>query len=400
MMRWKFVVLFAAWVLLAPGIARSGESATPDDTALFLAGMRPSVGSPLVPLTHERSWQQHSNHFESEFEILEDRQLSKIRSWSATNLKTPQPVLFYMFSGPDFIYANGFFPNASTYVLSGLEPVGQIPDLTKMSRGSIWQGLSNIRTSLRSVLAVSFFLTLDMKKDLSSGPMAGTLPILYVFLARSKKTIHEVALIHLSEQGEVREGDGSAEHNAARGVKIVFTEVNDRTRTLYYFSTDLANDALKESGFSKFCKQLGEGDSFVKSASYLLHSDDFSQIRNFLLDNSTSILQDDSGIPVTYFDEKKWQLQPFGHYYGPISLFQNRYQPKLNQLYQKSHADPINFGIGYRWRPQESNLLKVVKGVSAVSSVNNEPSFEGLVPKKELGRKTKNGRKTVKRLWW
>ena len=37
--------------------------------------------------------------------------------------------MLYMFSGPDFLYATSFFPNAATYVLAGLEPVGQIPDL-------------------------------------------------------------------------------------------------------------------------------------------------------------------------------------------------------------------------------------------------------------------------------
>ena len=38
--------------------------------------------------------------------------------------------MLYMFSGPDFLYATSFFPNASTYVLAGLEPVGAVPDLT------------------------------------------------------------------------------------------------------------------------------------------------------------------------------------------------------------------------------------------------------------------------------
>ena len=39
--------------------------------------------------------------------------------------------MFYMFSGPDFLYANAFFPNASTYILCGIEPVGPVPISTK-----------------------------------------------------------------------------------------------------------------------------------------------------------------------------------------------------------------------------------------------------------------------------
>jgi hypothetical protein len=35
--------------------------------------------------------------------------------------------MFYMFSGPDFLYAQTFFPNADTYILCGIEPIGAIP---------------------------------------------------------------------------------------------------------------------------------------------------------------------------------------------------------------------------------------------------------------------------------
>ena len=36
--------------------------------------------------------------------------------------------MFYMFSGPDFLYADAFYSKATTYVLSALEPVGSVPD--------------------------------------------------------------------------------------------------------------------------------------------------------------------------------------------------------------------------------------------------------------------------------
>ena len=44
--------------------------------------------------------------------------------------------MFYMFSGPDFLYADAFYSKASTYVLGALEPVGAVPDLTRLPRGS------------------------------------------------------------------------------------------------------------------------------------------------------------------------------------------------------------------------------------------------------------------------
>src|SRR5581483_11992407 len=87
----------------------------------------------------------------------------------------------------------------------------------------------------------------------------------------------------------------------------------------------------------------------------------FSMIRNFLLDHSGTILQDDTGIPVSYFDTKKWNLQPVGRYVGPIGIFSHAYQSRLSELFRKGNPIPIDFGVGYRWRQNESNLLLAEK---------------------------------------
>ena len=112
---------------------------------------------------------------------LEQRQLAKIRTWADANLAAPKPTMFYMFSGPDFLYADAFYSKATTYVLSALEPPGSVPDLTKLPRGGVGAALYNVERSLGSILSFSFFITKQMKVDLRAGQISGTLPILYVF---------------------------------------------------------------------------------------------------------------------------------------------------------------------------------------------------------------------------
>jgi len=119
------------------------------------------------------------------------------------------------------------------------------------------------------------------------------------------------------------------------------------------------NGGAKSSGFLKFCSTLAPGNSLIKSASYLLHSGNFTAARDFLLANSSTIIQDDSGIPLTYYSAKKWRFFPFGHYAGPISEFPNKYQESYAELFRR--AQPLDFGIGYRWRTHDSNLLLSVK---------------------------------------
>jgi hypothetical protein len=362
----KLFAVVAAGLVLATSVrAQNNQTVSADDTARFLAGMQLSPDSPLAQIAQDPNVKQHAGYFDTAFDKVEKNQLSKIRAWTAANLSAPKPVMFYMFGGPDFLYANAFFPNATTYVLSGLEPVGQIPDIMKLPRWSVVQALRNIQGSLRNVLTLSYFITAHMSQDLNAGPVNGTLPILYVFLARSGKMIHDVSLVHLDEQGALQQGDGARPRAPARGVKIIFSEKDGPQKILYYFSTNLADERGKDIALLQFTKSLGQGDSFVKSASYLLHNSNFSQVRNFILDNSSLILQDDTGVPARLFDTAKWQLRPFGRYVGPIQMFEGMYQSKLNELYQKNQPGPIEFGVGYQWYGNQSNLLLATRNPAA-----------------------------------
>ena len=355
----KIAVVAAALVLAAALPVRAADTVTPDDTAHFLAGLPPSADSPLTPLTKDPSWQHHTRFFDTAFGQLEQRQLSKIRAWSDANLAAPRTTMFYMFSGPDFLYANAFYPKATTYVLSALEPVGSVPDLTKLPRDGVGAALYDIERSMSSILSFSFFITKHMKVDLKASELNGTLPILYVLLARSGKTIRDVSLITLDGEGAVHPAGASAAANATRGVRIKFAGSDGAQKTLYFFSTDLSNSSVKSSGFLKFCDTLAPGDSLIKSASYLLYAGNFSTVRDFLLNKSAAIIQDDSGIPLGNYNPSKWRFLPFGRYAGPISEFPGRYQEQYAALFTR--AQPIDFGIGYRWRSFESNLLLSVR---------------------------------------
>ena len=184
--------------------ARSSEAATANDTARFLAGLPPSPNSSLTALTKDPVWLSHARYFDSMFAREESTQLSKVREFSKKYLADKRDTMLYMFSGPDFLYASSFFPNASTYVLAGLQPVGEIPDLTSLGPWTINGDLRNLELSMSSLFNFSFFITHKMKTELHEGPVHGTLPVLYVFLARTGETIHEVSLVSLDGQGNVQ----------------------------------------------------------------------------------------------------------------------------------------------------------------------------------------------------
>src|SRR5205807_3511014 len=190
---------------------------------------------PLAPLTHNPAWQEHAAFFEKEFSKLTLRQLQKLHAWQETYLPEslqPIPVAFYMFSGPDFLYVDQFFPKASVYVLCGKESMGPPPDPLRIT--NLAGALHNLEDAMYSSLRFSFFITKDMKVDLQSQELNGTLPILYVFLARADKSITDVTFGSLSSGGQFQ--SGGAGTGGTPGVKIDYIDNHSgQHQTLYYF---------------------------------------------------------------------------------------------------------------------------------------------------------------------
>src|SRR5436190_13346954 len=222
--------------LLLCGQALASEPAA-DATAKFLAGL-PVRGTPLESHSLDSGWATHATDLDRAWERLEKQQLSKIRAWAPQFLgpsSDDSGPMFYMFSGPDFLYANAFFPNANTYILCGIEPVGPVPDIDKIPHAVLPSALANLRKSLDSVLSWSFFITKNMKVDLTQTQLNGTLPVLYVFLARAGCTIDSVTPVALDRSGNF----GSEGKGMTPGVKIVFLGPNGHEQSLYYFTYDL-----------------------------------------------------------------------------------------------------------------------------------------------------------------
>jgi hypothetical protein len=334
---------YAALFFLLLNASVFGQGApTLDDSARFLAGL--PVKGPLERLIQTEAWRNHANALDKAWFKKEYFQLGPIRAWMAANANdyyTSSNTMYYMFSGPDFLYAHAFFPSARTYILAGLEPVGQVPDLSRMAPEALAVDLSALRASMHTVLQTHYFITKDMRTDLGRSNLGGTLPILYVFLARRGCTVLDTTYIK----------------SPAEGVKINFSNAG-RTQTLYYFKTDLSGG---KSNFLKWCAAQGPGLSLLKAASYLMHTEGFAGVRNFLLEHSRVIIQDDSGIPLRAFP-KNWKVDCYGRYVPHAEMFGKYHQPELAAIYAKDPPPPeLGFAFGYHWQIERGLLMMATR---------------------------------------
>jgi hypothetical protein len=343
-----------AILFLASASALAQQPATVDETARFLAGM-PVTGA-LEALTREPAWQAHVVAMDEAWLRKQQLQIVPIRDWMMANAPayhTSNATMYYMFAGPDFLYANILFPKARTYILAGLEPIGQAPDLTRLSPETLRSNLSVLRDSMNSILRFQYFITKDMRAGLGRGNVNGTLPILYVFLARLGYTVLDVAPVS----------------SPTEGVKITFAGRGE-SQTLYYFKTDLSGG---NSPFLRWCAARGPGLSLLKAASFLLHGDGFSGARSFLLQNSRVIVQDDSGIPLRAFS-KGWKVDCYGRYVPHKGEFEKYHQPDLAALYAHDPPPPPRgFAFGYHWQREDGILMLATRQALPVLPAEKEP---------------------------
>jgi hypothetical protein len=333
-----------------------GDSAKWDATAKMIAGLQAPHGSNLTP-EQRADWTHHARATDQEWKHLKARYLDKIDRWASANLKgiADDTAVFYPFSGPDAATAFAVYPQASEYILIGLEPAGKLPDSQQGYTADYWSG---VRQSLRSAVALGFFKTEEMEEDFGGEGVGGVTPVLLLYIARSGFTVEDVTEVRVSQQGVVTEAPATpAEKREIRGVTIFFSDASGRQRKLTYLALNLSDTMKKRPAAMRFFERMRHVRTLLKSASYLMHKSYFSTVRSIILKQSEAVVEDDSGIPYRFFHPDEWDIRLFGTYAKPIPLFDVWVQEDLKEAFAAPGVPPLEFGYGYRFLPNTSNLL-------------------------------------------
>ncbi len=325
----------------------SGE-AGPDDIGLFLAGKPVRRGAILSRLQQTEEYQLHQREIGQIWRGQVSRRVGLMKDWSGGQV-TPVigggGTIYYPFGGPDLLHVSAMFSQARNYALMGLEPVGEVPPLESLPPGEVLAALQSFRQSVKTQMLAGYFVTKEMRSDLERSVLRGVTPIL----------LSTVAMMG----GEV-ESVGGISAGGNPGVELQYYDAGGMRHTAYYVAGDLSNSGFK-GGYQQWVAGLGGKATYFKAASYLMHDNRFSQARDFFLNQSRAILQDDSGIPFRYFAQDLWTFRFFGDYQSPIPLFAEHQQEDLRQAFATNPRSPLGFGSGYHANYSNANLLLAIK---------------------------------------
>ena len=347
---------------------KAAELVVPKDTALdntarFIAGLPQLSKNNLSALENDKYWVDFRKEMDANWTKMHDSRLVKMAAWEQDVLsKTVNDSLklFYPFSGPDFLHANFLYPRSKEYVMLGLERIREVPALNNLSERDRDRFLDSLGNSLRDIFKKSYFITKHMQQDF--GHIKGVLPLFYFFMERSGYEMLQQKFISLdATTGAESEVDIQGIYKAKiAAVKLLVRNRETKLiKTVYYFSGDVQDLALKnKAGLVKFITDRAPFNTFLKSASYLLHYETFAVMRKIVLTNTVSIFQDDTGVPYRYFNGKpEWKVQLFGDYVAPVSDFsKNLFQKDLDSAYKKG-SQVLPFSLGYHWSSKQNYMI-------------------------------------------
>ena len=335
-------------------------------TAQIMAGIVPADGDPaLERLIKLDAFAEHQKWMTAQWSQVRGR-ISAMQSWRSQEMKIPgasQKTLLYPFSGPDFLNAYTLFPDHSQYIFFSLERPGSLPDLESVTPVQFGKLLEDVRNACRDIFLRNYFITDYMSKQLTTPWIRGTVPVMAAMMVLMNQRILRVEPVDLfPELTGAYEARDTVKHprRIMRGTRIVFVGANGGAQQqLDYISLDATDKALEfYPGFLDWVGQHRPASALLKSASYLLHDNQFEKTRNMILATADYVVQDDTGIPYRFLNQAPWQVRLYGQYNKPIKALRYGYQTDLEGAYKaKRDLAELPFPFGYHWRGKQSGLL-------------------------------------------
>jgi hypothetical protein len=323
--------------------------------ASFLGGNQPKDLGDFSAAFNSTEWKNHQSTMNSAWNIAARDKVNPMREWSKSEkIEKKSETLFYPFSGADFLHVYSAHPDYQSFYLFGLEPVGEIPKKENILNTALTSNILNtIYKSVDENLSQSYFHTKYMAVEFNNPVLKGTIPVFMFFMNRMGVEITSIKPVGFNEKGEIIDSK-----EFTNGVRIGFLDAG-KNKELFYFSGDISNKGMNTvSGLKNMINRISkDATTMMKSASYLCHMPDFSIIRDMIVANSYSVMQDDTGVPFQFYDKSKWNFRYYGTYTQPIPLFASRGQADLRQAVVGKEKS-IQFKYGYNNPP---NIMIVTR---------------------------------------
>jgi hypothetical protein len=288
--------------------------------------------------------------------------------------------IVYPFGGGDLMTALATFPDAPVYTTISLEVAGDVRKIDTVTNKKLENELSLNRLHLGKLLEKVHSRTVNLDME-SKSDLPGEVVFSMVGLAlygyepvslRYFKFNADGTLRYLDTNDiETAEKDGAAkkrkptdiEADLFGNMELQFRKKGDPKapiKTLRHVAGNLDDKHMKaDPSLLKHLEAKGKVTAMTKAASHLLWSDDFSIIRQYLLDHMEWMISDSTGIPPKIaakagFVQDTYGIMEWPAAFGPVD---NKNAEDLRKLFKTNPQKDLPFRYGYPDRDHHGHMM-------------------------------------------
>jgi len=372
-----FAVLVTGLALQSP--AHAEEPATFDRELSMLrryvaCDLRAEVATPPAGI-RERSIASACKEVSRRVDIFRKRWYDKAKVFLGPLVPTDLPKnVVYPFGGADLLHALAVFPEANLITTMSLEWVGDPRAVGTMEVPALMKNLKQQHAFLIKLFQVNHSRTIDLQ-ELNQSPVPA--PLVFALTALHMMGYEPISVhwFDLNDKGEVvyltptaiAAFDATPEASKQKNRNAFFGNVELRfkksgvekapTQVWRHMRANLNDDQLKGSAVEKYLKAQGKFTAMMKAASYLIWRDDFSIIRNLLLDQMAWMISETSGIAPFHAAEKGFKQDVWGRFTGNMFPGSKTAENAMIELWksQPERALPVQFG--YPDKAENNHLM-------------------------------------------
>lgn len=293
-------------------------------------------------------------------------------------------TVVYPFGGGDLSSALAAFPDATELTTISLEAAGDIRAIDSIDTKRLTADLGQIAAGIRRLYRAGHSTTLVLQQA-SHSRLPGT-----ILFALAGLALHDMEPVRL--RYFALEPDGGVTYLTgaeldARAAALVPKRKRKRVKHFWYEQTSaFANVEIqfKKRGDAKapvrtyrhilanlddahqtddgrvlaHLKAKGSVSVMTKAASFLLWSDDFSKVRDYLLANLAWMVSDATGIPPRFASKAGLEQITYGQFTGPYFVQDpNGERADFIKLWADQPARELPFRFGYPDKAKHDHLL-------------------------------------------
>ncbi|HEY6037943.1 MAG TPA: hypothetical protein VIV58_26870 [Kofleriaceae bacterium] len=353
-------------LLLVPALFTQAGAAPPaheflhEGKALLVVGAcaegtPPETIKPAIVEQHCKVLRKAQEQFKTDW-------MAKAGAFFAQTVPATVPkTVVYPFAGGDLGTALTVYPDADLITTLSLEPAGDPLDLDRLSEGELRQALGTVEKELGSFYKANFSVTMNM----ISAMRGGQLPTQLIF-SLSALQLHGYELtglryFKLSPEGEVvyltdddvtaaeKIKDANARNRQFANVELQFHKAGSKHEQTYRHILANLDDAhiKKDPAALKYLEKLGHVAGMTKAASYLLTFDDFSKMRQYVIDHVDWMVSDSTGLPPKYGEPAGFAYETHGAFLTSNMAAGASVAPVYKKMFAEQPKRPLEFRFGY-----------------------------------------------------